>query len=70
MGNTSDFGVAGLVVQGPAATDGESGAIPAIEAWPERTDRRIALLEERVVHLERMIHRLLNADEQSQESAG
>lgn len=31
-----------------------------VEAWPERTERRINQLEQRIRQLEEMLHRLLN----------
>jgi hypothetical protein len=31
-----------------------------VEAWPERTERRINQLEQRIRHLETVVHSLLN----------
>lgn len=31
-----------------------------VEAWPERTERRINQLEQRIRHLETVVNRLLN----------
>lgn len=33
-----------------------------VEAWPEKTARRVESLERRVRHLEALVHRLVNAD--------
>ena len=33
-----------------------------VEAWPEKTDRRIDSLEKRLAFLEATLHRMLNAD--------
>jgi len=33
-----------------------------VEAWPEKTDRRIDSLEKRLAFLEATVHRMINAD--------
>jgi hypothetical protein len=44
------------------AWQAEAGEHRRVEAWPERTDRRVVDLEKRVLHLEKMVHLLVNAD--------
>ncbi len=55
-------------------TDEGSEAAPdqkqPVEAWPERCDRRVELLEQRVRHLETLVHRLINGDAPAKLEAG
>ena len=41
-----------------------------IEAWPEKTARRVESLERRVRHLEALVHRLVNGDAPKRLEAG
>ena len=40
----------------------QSQQAKVVEAWPEKTDRRVDALERRVRHLEAVVHRLINGD--------